>query len=318
MVKRICFLAYEGVELLDLSGPQSAFHEAEQVRSGTYQIQVVGFDKQIVTCEAGLQIIPSASLNEIDECHTLIIPGGKGSRSTTISACQLEELSYLMSKCERIVSICTGAYLMARAGLPCNTEITTHWNFIEDLQNKYPDLNVNLENIYVNDGRFWSSAGVTSGIDLTLKLIELDLGKDVAHQVAKYLVIYLKRSGNQKQYSDLLDMQAPKTKRMETVSHWIREHIGEQMNVANIANIVHLSERQCHRMFLSETNNTPAQYIEKCRMQLASELLITSDTNIKAIALKVGYNTTNGFNRAFERNFSVTPTAYRKDFLTKY
>ncbi|BBN82335.1 transcriptional regulator [Pseudoalteromonas sp. A25] len=317
MYKRICFLAYEGMELLDLSGPQSAFYEASQAVSDSYSLKVIGFNNGPVRCEAGLQIMPELAISEVEECHTLVIPGGKGSRSESFTAQQLQALASLMSRCERVVSICTGVYFTARAGLKEGTNVTTHWAFIEDLKMQFPHLNVDCEKLYVQDGRYWSSAGVTSGIDLTLRLIELDLGKAASHQVAKHLVVYLKRSGNQKQFSDLLNMQKPRTPRMEMVNEWIKEHVHEEISVQDLAQVVHLSERQCHRLFLSETDNTPAQYIEKYRMQLASELLATSDKSIKSIAFSLGYHTSHGFNRAFQRNFSVSPSAYRSAFLTQ-
>ncbi|MBD1584711.1 GlxA family transcriptional regulator [Pseudoalteromonas sp. S16_S37] len=317
MNKPIYFLAYEGMELLDLSGPQSAFYEASQAVSNSYSLKVIGFDKQPVRCEAGLQIMPELALSEVQQCHTLVIPGGKGARSELVTAQQLQVLARLMARCERIVSICTGVYFTARAGLAEGTNVTTHWAFIDDLKTQFPHLCVDSEKLYVQDGRYWSSAGVTSGIDLSLRLIELDLGKTVSHQVAKHLVVYLKRSGNQKQFSDLLNMQKPRTPRMEMVNEWIKEHVHEEISVQDLAQVVHLSERQCHRLFLLETGNTPAQYIEKYRMQLASELLATSDKNIKSIALNLGYHTSHGFNRAFQRNFSVSPTAYRSAFLAR-
>ena len=317
MPKIICLLAYEGMELLDFSGPQSAFYEALQAKNGSYKLQIVGFSKRIVRCEAGLQIIPSKLIDEIDESHTFIIPGGKGARSLSIKPTQLASLKLLMSKSERVVSICTGVYLTARVGLPPNTNVATHWAFVDDLKKQYPLLNVDPEKLFVQDGKYWSSAGVTSGIDLTLRLIEVDHGTALAHHIAKHLVVYSKRSGSQKQFSNVLDIQKPRSDRIELIMNWIKEHIDEVITVNRLSELVHLSERQCHRLFLKETDMTPAQYVEKYRMQIASELLATTDREIKSIALVVGFETYNGFARAFERSFSVTPAAYRKAFLLK-
>jgi len=315
MAKVICLLAYEGMELLDFSGPQSAFYEALQAQSESYELQVVGFSKDVVRCEAGLQVIPSKLIDEIDECHTFIIPGGKGARVLSLKHLQLASLRLLMSKSERVVSICTGVYLTARVGLPANTKVATHWAFIDDLKKQYPQLSVDLDKLFVQDGKYWSSAGITSGIDLTLRLIEIDYGTALAYHVAKHLVVYSKRSGSQKQFSNVLDIQTPRSDRMELIMNWIKEHIDEVITVKNLSELAHLSERQCHRLFLKETNMTPAQYVEKYRMQTASELLATTEREVKTIALAVGFQTYNGFARAFERSFSVTPTAYRKAFL---
>ncbi|MDP2562279.1 GlxA family transcriptional regulator [Psychrobium sp. 1_MG-2023] len=317
MPKTICFLAYDGVELLDLAGPQSAFNEAIQVHKNSYQLQVIGFCDTAINCEAGLTITPSVSIEDVKNCHTLIIPGGKGARSTSIDSKQLSRLKVLMSKCERVVSICTGVYLTARAGLPNNTNVATHWAFVSDLKKRYPKLNVDSEKLFVRDGRYWSSAGVTSGIDLALRLIEIDEGKNLAHHVAKHLVVYLKRTGGQKQFSDIMDVQTPKTDRLESLFNWIKEHIEEELTVNRLADVIHLSERQCHRFFVKETGFTPAQYVEKYRMQLASELLLSSQKEIKIIAKTVGFSSPDGFRRAFERNFSISPLAYRKAFQSK-
>lgn len=317
MKKVICFLAYDGMELLDLAGSQTAFHEANQIQEDSYELVIIGFDTCTIICESGVLLTPSIAIRDVKECHTLVIPGGKGARRQDIAPEYIAQLSALMSSCTRVVSICTGAYLAANAGLPDNTTVATHWAFVDDLSKQYPSLNIDREKIYVQDEKYWFSAGVTSGIDLTLKLIELDIGKSNSHQVAKHLVVYLKRAGNQKQYSDVLDMQAPRTPRMYQINQWIKNNINADISVAKLANVVHLSERQCHRMLLQETGNTPAQYIEKYRMQVASELLVTTDKDIKVIASTVGYQTDNGFNRAFERNFSVTPTEYRKAFYSK-
>lgn len=315
--KTICLLAYDGLELLDLSGPQSAFYEAEQYQKGSYRLQVIGFSNQPIWCEAGLQITPTVSIDDVESCHTLIIPGGKGSRSSSISEADLDNLQALMERSERVVSICTGAFLLANAGIPDNTKVATHWAFVDMFKAQYPLLDVEPDKLYINEGKYWSSAGVTSGIDLSMRLIELDLGKQAAHHVAKSLVVYLQRTGNQKQFSDLLDVQSPKNERIKTLANWIKENIAEDISVITLAEQLHLSERQCHRLFVTETGLTPATYVEKLRMQVASDLLATTDKEIKAIALAIGFGSYDGFRRAFERNFSVCPSTYRQAFHTE-
>lgn len=314
MTKIICILAYEGVELLDLSGPQSAFFEANQCRPGSYELKVVGFSTRAVTCEAGLQVIPGLTIEEVDDCHSLIIPGGAGSRSDSITGPDLDNLRKLMTRSERVVSVCTGAYLLARAGLPSGNKVTTHWAFADSLETAFPELKVESARLYVRDGKYWSSAGVTSGIDLTLSLIEEDYGKSVAHYVAKHLVVYMKRSGNQKQYSELLDIQSPRQDRLGAVIDWMRENISDDLSVTRLAGKLCLSERQCHRFFLQKTGHNPAEYVEKFRMQVASDLLVNSDRELKSLALVVGFSSYDGFRRAFIRNFSISPSAYRKAF----
>ncbi|WP_333973283.1 GlxA family transcriptional regulator [Alteromonas mediterranea] len=316
MTKPICLLAYDGMELLDFAGPQSAIHEAAQVCSNSYELKVIGFSKTPIQCEAGLQIVPAIDIGEVKQCHTLIIPGGRGARKIALPSIQMKQLKSLMSRCERLVTICTGVYLAAKIGLPDNIRVATHWAFVADLKKRYSSLAVDCESIFVQDGKYWSSAGITSGIDLTLRLIENDCGPAVAHHVAKHLVVYSKRSGSQKQYSDLLDIQAPKSDRIATISNWVKEHVNETITVKQLSDVACLSERQCHRLFLKETDMTPAQFVEKYRMQLASDLLATTEKEVKSIAFALGFKTYNGFARAFKKSFAVSPLKYRQSFFT--
>ncbi|MCC2616380.1 DJ-1/PfpI family protein [Aestuariibacter halophilus] len=317
MKKNISILVYQGVELLDLAGPQSAFNEASHFVAGAYDIDTIGFDTAPVTCEAGLQLKPNKALYNIVDCHTLIIPGGNGARSETITPQQLADLAALMSRCERVVTICTGAFLAARAGLPPGTRVATHWAFLDSFHQQFPELQIERDKLYIRDGNYWSSAGVTSGIDLSLSLIEQDCGKAAAFHVAKYLVVYLRRAGGQKQFSDPLQLQTPKTERMAFISDWITAHVSEVISVSRLAEKLHLSERQCHRWFMQHSGHTPAQYVEKCRMQVACELLASSEQALKAIGACVGYSTYDGFKRAFERHFTVSPCAYRNAFSSR-
>ncbi|WP_218354044.1 GlxA family transcriptional regulator [Alteromonas lipotrueiana] len=315
MTKPICLLAYDGMELLDFAGPQSALHEAAQVCSDSYELKVIGFSKAPVQCEAGLQIVPAIGIDEVKQCHTLIIPGGRGARRIALPSVQMMRLKSLMSRCERLVTICTGVYLAAEIGLPDNTRVATHWAFAPDLKKQYSSLAVDSESIFVQDGKYWSSAGITSGIDLTLRLIEIDCGPTVAHHVAKHLVVYSKRSGSQKQYSNVLDIQTPKSNRIAIITNWVKEHVSETITVKQLSEVACLSERQCHRLFLKETAMTPARFVEKYRMQLASDLLATTEKEVKSIALALGFKTYNGFARAFERSFAVSPLKYRQSFF---
>ncbi|MDC8831625.1 GlxA family transcriptional regulator [Alteromonas gilva] len=315
MTKIVCILAYEGVELLDLAGPQSAFHEANQVKPGNYKLLVVGFKIAPVTCEAGMAIIPEQTINDVERCHTLIIPGGAGSRSPSITERHLAALRQLAGRSERIVSICTGAYLLARTGLPSGTILATHWAFAKSLKAAFPAIEVDSAKLYRQHGRYWSSAGVTSGIDLTLSLIEQDYGKATAHYVARHLVVYMRRAGNQKQYSDALDIQSPADDRLASIVNWLHENMSQEITVMRLAELLCMSERQCHRFFKDKTGLTPATYVERFRMQVASDMLVSSAKEIKVIALLVGFKSYDGFRRAFERNFSISPSAYRHAFL---
>ncbi|GAA0206817.1 helix-turn-helix domain-containing protein [Kangiella japonica] len=312
--KKIAFLVYEGMELLDMAGSQTAFYEGNQFVNGSYRLIVVGINNEIVVSESGTQIKPCCSLDSLGECHTLVIPGGKGARLNSLSQKELQRLRELIEKSERVVSICTGAFLLAKAGLPEKTKIATHWAFAKDLKSEFPELLVDESSLFIQDDKYWSSAGVTSCIDLTLKLIELDLGKLAAMHVAKYMVVYLRRAGSQQQYSDLLSLQSPKDKRLLTVLEWLKDNLEKRITVDMIADRANMSERQLYRVFINEVGFPPAHYLEELRMEVASTLLVSSEQNIKAIALSVGYRSHDGFKRAFQRRYSISPLKYRQVF----
>ncbi|WP_033413804.1 GlxA family transcriptional regulator [Kangiella aquimarina] len=315
--KTIAFLVYNDMELLDMAGSQTAFYEASQYAKESYSVEVVGFDEQLVVSEAGTQIQPNTTIDALQDCHTLVIPGGKGARHNLLTADSVAKLRQLMARCQRVVSICTGAFLLAETGLPKGTQVATHWAFVEELAKRFPELQVDKKSLYVEDGKYWSSAGVTACIDLTLRLIELDLGIKAAMHVAQHMVVYLKRTGSQQQYSDFLSLQTPSDERLISIVNWLKHNLDKQITVEMIADKAHMSERQLHRSFVKEVGKPPAHYLEELRMDLARTLLVSSDENLKKIALSVGYRSYDGFKRAFERNFSISPLRYRQAFTAK-
>lgn len=312
--KKIALLAFEGIELLDLSGPQSAFHEANSIASDAYELIVVGFNRDMVTSEAGTQIIPNMALSDLTDCHTLIIPGGKGARLRDFGEHAMGELAKVVANAERVVTVCTGTFLLAKVGIPDGTKVATHWHSLDTFQSLYPELKVDRDKLYINDGKYWTSAGVTSGIDLSLRLIELDLGSEVASQVARLLVVYLKRSGSQQQFSEFLNLQSPKSNKVASLIAWLQEHLSKAISVPDMAQQVNMSERQLHRLFVQETGTTPAAYLETIRMDTARTLLSTSASDIKRIAYSVGFQSYDGFKRAFERAYGTTPSQFRSRF----
>lgn len=312
--KNVIFLAYNDMELLDLSGAQTAIYEADRIQPGTYRTQVVGLDSNSVISEAGTCLLPTTSIDEVKRCHTLVIPGGRGARLDNWSETDLKRLKKLMSRSQRVVGICTGSFLLARVGLPAQTKVATHWASVDQLNADYPELVVDKDSLYVEDGKYWTSAGVTSGIDLTLRLIELDYGSLLATRVARQLVVYLKRSGSQQQFSEYLEIQEPKTNRIAELTSWIKSNLAEPISVSLLADRARISERHLHRLFLDETGLTPSGYIERTRLQAASHLLTTSNKELKQIGLSVGYETYDGFSRAFKKKYKTSPLMYRRAF----
>ncbi|MCW8855819.1 MAG: DJ-1/PfpI family protein [Kangiella sp.] len=315
--KIIAFLVYNDMELLDMAGSQTAFYEASQYVDDSYSVEVVGFDDRMVVSEAGTQIQPNTTIDDLQDCHTLVIPGGRGARNNVFTTDFIAKLKQLMARCKRVVSICTGAFLLAETSLPKGTKVATHWAFVDVLAKSFPELEVDKKSLYVQDGKYWSSAGVTACIDLTLRLIELDHGKTAAMHVAQHLVVYLKRTGSQQQYSEFLELQTPSDGRLIAIVDWLKQNLQKQLTVQMIADKANMSERQLYRSFLKEVGKPPAHYLEELRMDLARTLLVSSDESLKKIALSVGYRSYDGFKRAFERNLSISPLRYRQAFTAK-
>lgn len=311
----IGYLIFEDIELLDMSGPQTAFYEANSFvdKTNVYTQFTIGFDANPVKTEAGTRIMPDKMVDEVKHLDTLIIPGGCGARAHFTEA-QLSQLAKLILKAGRVVSICTGVFLMAKVGLPSRATVTTHWNFAGVLQQTFPELNVQQDRIYTQYEKFWSSAGVTAGIDLALRLIELDHDSVIAANVARNLVVYLKRNGSQKQFSQLLALQSSTSDVLQPLYLWLVDNLDKKVSVEDIAGQLSMSERQTYRYIKANTGESPANYVEKVRLNYASEMLTNSAVQAKQVAYDVGYQTYDGFRKAFERHFGMTPIMYRAHF----
>ena len=312
---KVVFLAFEGIELLDLSGPQTAFYEANCISNNFYELSLCGFSTEVIRSEAGTQIIPDVSIYELDEIDTLVIPGGKGARLLALTSDESQELKRVAQKAKRVVSICTGAFLLAQCSEKESLNITTHWAYAGKLKQSYPALNVDEHELYTQDGKYWSSAGITAGIDLSLHLIEQDISKEAAMQVSKAMVVYLKRSGSQLQFSDILSAQQSKNPVIISVIEHISNNLEQDLSVSALADKACLSERQLHRLFVQETGEAPAAFVEKYRMNIAKELILNNPTHLKSVALNVGFKSYDGFRRAFERQFKVSPQHFKSLFL---
>ena len=311
---KIGILIYQDFELLDMSGPQTAFYEANGFIENHVkyeQITIALHDGPVIT-EAGTKLLPDKHAQDITAIDTLIVPGGKGSRFDFDDA-TLKQIQRLVNVSKRVVSICTGVFIVARAGLPQNAVVTTHWNFAQRLKHDFPNLKVADESIYANYQKFWSSAGVTAGIDLALRLIEDDHNSQVASQVAKNLVVFLKRAGNQTQYSQLLDAQYSDS-RLDKISEWLLTQLNKKVSVIDIAHACHTSERQIYRLFNRALGMSPAKFVERHKLQWASEQLTASDRPIKQIASDVGYGHYDSFRRAFDKVYGMSPILYRAHF----
>jgi transcriptional regulator GlxA family with amidase domain len=311
---RIGLVGFEGVQTLDLTGPLDAFGAANQARPGAYATTILSLDGAAFTSEAGLRVQPEGALAEATELDTLIIAGGEGLRRGNMASLMASAIMRRESGLRRIVSVCTGIYGLAPTGLLDGRRVTTHWHHARDVAAKFPALCLEPDAIFIRDGRYYTSAGITAAIDLSLALIEADFGPGLAIGVARDLVVYLRRAGGQRQYSEPLRLQARAGDRFADLACWLMAHLGDDLSVAALAEKAALSERQFSRAFQASFAMTPAAYVEMLRLDAARHHLTSTGAAIKEIAAATGFASDDSFSRAFGRHFGLPPSDYRRHF----
>ncbi|HEY0230106.1 MAG TPA: helix-turn-helix domain-containing protein [Dokdonella sp.] len=316
---RVGVLGFDGINGLDLVGPLEAFAHASYVDSGhagghPYEVCVIGMTKKAFTGEAGMRFMPHYSLADAPALDTLVIPGGAGLRVEATTRKVAAWVSARAPRLRRIASVCTGVYGFAPTGLLDGRRVATHWRFAEAVAERFPKLRVDGAALFIKDGPFYTSGGVTAGIDLALALIEEDLGPGAALAVARELLVYVKRPGGQEQYSEPLRFQARAADRYADLVAWIGAHLDHDLSVTALAARAHLSPRQFARRFAAALGSTPADYVERVRLGEARRRLAEANSAIERIALSVGFHSADAFRRAFERRFGIAPSAYRERF----
>ncbi|WP_443070999.1 GlxA family transcriptional regulator [Streptomyces sp. YIM 132580] len=315
MIQRtVLVVLFDGVQSLDATGPMEVFAGASWAPGVSYDLRTASCDGGPVRASSGLTLMPDSSLAEAPVPHTLLVPGGHGSR-----AAHPELTDWLRAhapRAERLVSVCTGALLLARAGLLDGHRVTTHWAFCEQLARDFPDVRVDPDPIFVRDGRLATSAGVTAGIDLALALVEEDHGRDLALTVARHLVVFLRRPGNQAQFSAQLSAQTAQREPLREVQHWITQHPDADLAVEALAARARLSPRHFARAFRAETGTTPGRYVDRVRLEHARRLLEDTSEPVERIARASGYGTPEAMRRAFVKALATAPAEYRRRFRT--
>lgn len=310
MNRTIDFFVFPGFQLLDLTGPLTVFHSAGTFSpENAYTLRILSLTGGPITSTSGVPI--STVRATVKSTDTLIIAGGRGSRMAAIDPACITAVRRLSDRSRRVASVCTGAFILAASGLLDGYRATTHWRAAAELRRQFPNVDVDGEKIYIKQGRIWSSAGITAGIDLALALVEEDLGVEVSRAVAQELVVYHRRPGGQSQFSALLDL-APESDRMRRALSFIREHLSEEIVVRRIAEEVCLSERQFGRAFREETGETPAKAVERLRAEAARPMVESTSEPIEEIALRVGFADPERMRRAFLRLFGHPPQALRR------
>ncbi|MBZ9772541.1 GlxA family transcriptional regulator [Mesorhizobium sp. CO1-1-8] len=310
MARRISFVVVPGFEPLDLSGPMSAFHCALETCNAAYEINVVSSTGGAVPGWFNI-LADTVGPHGANHGDTVIVVGGPEAHEPQREPDTVNLLGSLAASSRRIAGVCTGTFYLAEAGLLDGHRVTTHWRWAPLLQARYPQLSVNSDRIYLNDGKIWTSAGVTAGIDLALALIESDYGSDVSQSVARELVVYHRRPGGQSQFSAILDL-APESDRVRKAIAYARDHLGETLSVESLAEAAHVSSRQFSRVFLKETGETPARAVERIRAEVARPRIEEGYESIELIAHDVGFGDVERMRRTFLRLFGQTPQALRR------
>ncbi|MFF2961477.1 GlxA family transcriptional regulator [Streptomyces sp. NPDC057963] len=310
--RSVLVVLYDGVQSLDVSGPVEVFAGASYLAGAGYDLHTASLHGAQVRTSSGLTLVPDGSLADAAPPHTLLVPGGQGTRAPDPAL--IDWLAAHAPHAERLVSVCTGALLLAAAGLLDGHRVTTHWTVCDHLARTYPAVEVDPDPIFVRDGRLATSAGVTAGIDLALALVEEDHGRDIALTIARHLVVFLRRPGNQAQFSAQLTAQTARREPLRAVQHWITEHPGDDLTVEALAARARLSPRHFARAFQAETGLTPGRYVDRVRLEHARRLLEDTTDGISGISRACGYGTPEAMRRAFVKALGTAPAEYRRRF----
>jgi transcriptional regulator GlxA family with amidase domain len=319
-VRVIDVLTYPAVQLLDVTGPVQVFASANDlsVEMGVprpYVLRVVAQGGEGSASSAGLTLAAGPLTQPGEALDTLLVAGGEGAEAATENPVLVEWVRERASQARRIASVCTGAFLLAAAGILDGRRAATHWKYCARFAQRFPAVQVEPDPIFVRDGPVWTSAGVTAGIDLALALVEEDLGRSVALAVARYLVVFLKRPGGQAQFSAALALQVADDK-FGALHDWINRHLADDLSLSVLADQAGMSERSFSRHYADATGFTPARAIEQLRLEAARRLLSESRLPVKRIALRCGFGSEETMRRSFLRLLAVTPQDYRSRFTS--
>ncbi|MFF5965344.1 GlxA family transcriptional regulator [Streptomyces collinus] len=313
MVQRtVLAVLFDGLQSLDVTGPVEVFAGAELLSPGAYRIRTASLDGAPVRTTSGLTLVPDESLTTAPDPDILLVPGGTGSlRPDPHLVAWVRERG---PRAGRLVSVCTGAAVLAAAGLLDGRRATTHWAYCERLAREHPAVEIDPDPVFVRDGHIATSAGVTAGIDLALALVEEDLGRDAALTIARHLVVFLRRPGNQAQFSAQLAAQTAQREPLRDVQRWITDHPDADLCVDTLAARARLSPRHFARAFRAETGMTPGRYVDRVRLEHARRLLEDTPGGVEEIARTSGYGTPEAMRRAFVRTLGTPPAEYRRRF----
>jgi transcriptional regulator GlxA family with amidase domain len=310
MKRRVVFVVYPRITALDLVGPHEVFGTAEG-----YDLVVAAAEAGPVVTTRGPGVVADRALSSVrGAIDTLVVVGGDGAFGAARDPQLVRSVTNLARRSRRVASVCSGAFVLAAAGLLDGKRATTHWLACERLAQRHPQIEVEGDRIFVRDGNVWTSAGVTAGMDLALALVADDMGQDVARRVARRLVMYVQRPGGQTQFSAQLRAQRAARDPLRDLQSWIGEHPAEGHRVDQLASRVAMSPRHFARVFRAEVGCTPAAYVEQVRVEVARRLLETTALSVDEVAATSGFGTPETLRRSFARRVGATPTEYRDRF----
>lgn len=315
--RTVALVAVEDHQLLDLAGPVDVLATANLLGAmPPYELVVATPGGAPVRAVSGVTVGADLATSDLvgRTLDTLMVVGGLGVRAAATDPVLLEELRRVSSASRRTTSVCSGALLLAAAGLLDGHRATTHWASCQELAEGHPGVEVVEDQIYVHDRDRWTSAGVTAGIDLALALVEADHGPDLAHQVAAWLVVFVRRPGGQSQFSSQLRARPARREELRELQRWVPDHLTEDLSVAALARRAGMSERTFVRAWREETGTTPAAYVESVRLEAARRLLESTDMTVDAVAREVGLVRAERLHRAVRRRLGTTPASYRDHF----
>jgi transcriptional regulator GlxA family with amidase domain len=303
-------LVFPDFQLLDAAGPISVFEVATRYAKADQTIKALAITPGPVRSSSGVEVL-ARSVRPYGAISTLIVAGGEGVRSAAKCDKTLAFVRAIAKRGVRVASVCSGAYILAEAGLLDGRRATTHWGRTRHFLGAYPRVKLEPDRIFVRDGDIWSSAGISAGIDLAMAMVSEDFGEEVAQQTARQLVLYHRRSGGQSQFSSLLELKAP-TGRFGALLSWVREHLDAPLTVEDLAEQAGMSSRHFARAFIAETGTTPSKAVERLRIEVARQRVQSSGEAIERVAESTGFRDPERMRRAFIRAFGQPPQSLRR------
>jgi transcriptional regulator GlxA family with amidase domain len=317
--RHVVIVAFDGMQPLDAVGPYEVFAGSTRAtaalgRSGGYRVTLASTDGLPVRTESGVGLCSERLPDPDGRIDTLVIPGGDRAQSARADDALMAWVTAAAPRCRRVATVCTGAFIAAQAGLLDGRRVTTHWASADRLAAEFPSVRVDPDPIYIQDGKYWTSAGVTAGIDLALALVQDDLGVEVSQTVARWLVMFLHRPGGQTQFASPVWVPRAERSTVRAVQTLVEAAPGDDHRVPTLAEAAAMSVRHFTRVFTHEVGETPGRFVERVRMEVARRELETTDDTLDLIAARCGFGTAETLRRVFRRRLDVAPDSYRRCF----